>query len=85
MLRYCDGTSRHFKELYQRHSKSLYRFIALAFTTVEWLTADVKPAFTQKARPNYRQRYFKTFLYQIARNRLIDFNAPNQLLLDQRY
>lgn len=84
MLRYCDGDFAAFKELYQRHCKSLYRFIAWRSPRVEWVDEVMQESWAalHKARPNYQvNASFKTFLYQIARNRLIDLMRQHQLLL----
>ena len=84
MLRYCDGDFAAFKELYQRHSKPLYRFIAWRSPRVEWVDEVMQESWAalHKARPSYQvSASFKTFLYQIARNRLIDLMRQHQLLL----
>lgn len=84
MLRYCDGDFAAFKELYQRHSKPLYRFIAWRSPRAEWVDEVMQESWAalHKARANYQvSASFKTFLYQIARNRLIDLMRQHQLLL----
>lgn len=84
MLRYCDGDFAAFKELYQRHSKPLYRFIAWRSPRTEWVDEVMQDSWT--ALHNARAQYhpsasFKTYLYQIAKNRLIDLMRQHQLVL----
>lgn len=75
MRDYCDGDLRAFKELYRRHNGGLYRFIAWRSPRKEWVEEIVQDSWA--ALHTVRQHYtpvakFKTYLYQIARNRLID-------------
>lgn len=75
MLCYCDGDLLAFKELYRRHSEGLYRFIAWRSPRKEWVDEIVQDSWA--ALHAARERYepvagFRTYLYQIARNRLID-------------
>lgn len=84
MLRYCDGDFAAFKELYQRHSRPLYRFIAWRSPRAEWVDEIMQDSWT--ALHNARSQYqvsasFKTYLYQIARNRLIDLIRQHQIVL----
>lgn len=84
MLRYCDGDFTAFKELYQRHSKPLYRFIAWRSPRTEWVDEVMQDSWTalHNARAGYHaSASFKTYLYQIARNRLIDLMRQNQIIL----
>ncbi|WMW81583.1 sigma-70 family RNA polymerase sigma factor [Undibacterium cyanobacteriorum] len=84
MLRYCDGDFAAFKELYQRHSKPLYRFIAWRSPRAEWVDEVMQESWAalHKARASYQvSASFKTFLYQIAKHRLIDLMRQHQLLL----
>lgn len=74
-LRYRDGDLAAFDELYRRHSRGLYRFIAWRSPRREWVDEVMQDSWA--ALHQARGRYvvgssFRTFLYQIARNRLID-------------
>ena len=75
MLRYCSGDYSAFEMLYQRHSRGLYRFISWQSPRIDWADDITQDTWTRLhyARANYKpQASFKTLLYQIARNRLID-------------
>jgi RNA polymerase sigma factor (sigma-70 family) len=74
MLGYCSGDAGAFEVLYQRHKGPLYRFIlrqcGQAF--VEELFQDIWLKVI-KSRMSYQVKStFKTWLYHIARNRIID-------------
>lgn len=74
-LRYRDGDYGAFEELYRRHSRGLYRFLAWRAPRREWVDEVMQDSWA--ALHQSRGRYvasasFRTFLYQIARNRLID-------------
>lgn len=84
MLRYCDGDLPAFKELYQRHSRGLYRFLAWRSPRREWVDEIAQDSWVSlhHARSRYQpQASFRTYLYQIARNRLIDLLRQQQPLL----
>jgi RNA polymerase sigma-70 factor (ECF subfamily) len=75
MLSYRSGDLLAFKELYRRHSQGLYRFIAWRCPRRDWVDEIVQDAWANlhAARASYQpQAAFRTYLYQIARNRLID-------------
>jgi RNA polymerase sigma-70 factor (ECF subfamily) len=75
MLRYRDGDLDAFRELYRRHSKGLYLFVAWRSPRREWVDEIVQDSWANlhQARARYEpQSGFRTFLFQIARNRLID-------------
>lgn len=75
MLRYCGGDYAAFEALYHRHGRGLYRFIAWQCPRVDWVEEIVQDAWMglHRARENYQpSAAFKTLLYQIARNRMID-------------
>ena len=75
MLSYRDGDLLAFKELYRRHSGGLYRFIAWRSPRKEWVDEVVQDSWAalHAARARYEPLAgFRTYLYQIARNRLID-------------
>lgn len=75
MLAYRDGHAHAFEKLYLRHKTALYRFILRQCgneSTAEELFQDVWASLI-KARARYSvSAKFTTWLYQIARNRLID-------------
>jgi RNA polymerase sigma-70 factor (ECF subfamily) len=75
MLRYCEGELAAFKELYRRHCQGLFRFIAWRLPREEWAEEVAQETWIalHHARATYQpQAKFRTFLYQIARNRLVD-------------
>ncbi|WP_296943033.1 sigma-70 family RNA polymerase sigma factor [uncultured Massilia sp.] len=74
-LRYRDGDLAAFEELYRRHRQGLYRFIAWRSPRREWVDEVMQDSWAalHQARGRYvASASFRTFLYQIARNRLID-------------
>jgi RNA polymerase sigma factor (sigma-70 family) len=84
MERYRDGDLAAFKELYQRHSGGLYRFIAWRSPRREWVDEIIQDSWASlhTARDRYQpDAQFRTYLYQIARNRLIDLMRQRQLIL----
>lgn len=84
MLCYRDGDLLAFKELYRRHSGGLFRFIAWRSPRSEWVDEIVQDCWAglHAARARYQpQAGFRTYLYQIARNRLIDLLRQKQMLL----
>ncbi len=75
MLSYRDGDLLAFKELYLRHSKGLYLFLAWRSPRKEWVDEIAQDSWANlhQARARYvPQASFRTYLFQIARNRLID-------------
>jgi RNA polymerase sigma-70 factor (ECF subfamily) len=75
MLRYGGGDLPAFRELYRRHREGLYRFVAWRSPRRAWVDEIVQDAWASlhAARAGYQpQAAFRTWLYQIARNRLID-------------
>lgn len=85
MLRYAGGDLAAFRALYQRHQRGLYRFIAWRSPRRDWV--DEVAQETWVALHQARARYvptarFRTFLYQIARNRLIDLQRQAPTLTD---
>jgi RNA polymerase sigma-70 factor (ECF subfamily) len=83
MLRYADGDLAAFRELYGRHHRGLYRFLAWRSPRREWVdeVAQDSWAALHLARARYEvTASFRTFLYQIARNRLIDLQRQPQPL-----
>ncbi|MBY0574908.1 MAG: sigma-70 family RNA polymerase sigma factor [Undibacterium sp.] len=84
MLRYCAGDLLAFQELYRRHSAALYRFIAWRSPRVEWVDEIMQDSWTALhfARDRYKvEARFRSYLYQIARHRLLDLIAQHQLVL----
>lgn len=75
MLSYSQGNIHAFETLYSRHKDSLYRFLLRQCghtATAEELFQDVWMNLI-RSRENYRvQATFRTFLYHMAHNRLID-------------
>jgi RNA polymerase sigma-70 factor (ECF subfamily) len=83
MLRYADGDLAAFRELYSRHHRGLYRFLAWRSPRRDWVdeVAQESWAALHQARVRYEvTASFRTFLYQIARNRLIDLQRQPQPL-----
>jgi len=75
MLRYAAGELAAFQVLYERHRGGLYRYFLRQSPrdVAEELFQDVW-ARVIKARRNYRpDARFRTWLYTLARNRLIDY------------
>ena len=84
MIRYGEGDLLAFRELYQRHRVGLYRFIAWRSPRAEWVDEVVQDAWANlhTARSRYRpDASFRTYLFQIARNRLLDLLRQHQLQL----
>lgn len=86
MQLYCKGDLLAFKELYQRHSHGLYRFISWRSPRREWVDEIVQDSWAalHTARTSYTPLAgFRTYLYQIARNRLIDLLRQKESQLVQ--
>ncbi|CAN5767475.1 ECF family RNA polymerase sigma factor SbrI [soil metagenome] len=84
MLRYCEGDLPAFQELYKRHSRGLYNFLAWRSPRREWVDEVAQDSWINlhQARERYQpQASFRTYLYQIARNRLIDLIRQPQAQL----
>ena len=84
MLRYCAGDLLAFDALYARHRLGLYRFIAWRSPRAEWVDEIVQDAWASlhHARGRYQpDASFRTYLYQIARNRLFDLLRQHQPVL----
>jgi RNA polymerase sigma factor (sigma-70 family) len=84
MLQYRGGDLPAFRELYRRHSEGLYRFIAWRSPRRDWVDEIVQDAWAamHMARGGYQpQAAFRTWLYQIARNRLIDLLRQREAML----
>ena len=84
MQQYRAGDLHAFKVLYQRHSAGLYRFIAWRSPRQAWVEEIVQDSWAalHEARSRYEpSASFRTWLYQIARNRLIDLLRHKEALL----
>lgn len=84
MMRYREGDLRAFEELYGRHRHGLYRFISWRSPREDWVDEIVQDSWANlhHARGRYRpDATFRTYLYQIARNRLLDLVRQHQDLL----
>ena len=84
MERYRDGDIASFKALYKRYSGRLYQFIFWHSPRKDWVDEIAQDAWTSLhgARHRYQGHLnFRTHLYQIARNRLIDLLRQHQDLL----
>ncbi len=83
MLRYAGGDLEAFRQLYQRHQRGLYRFLAWRSPRRDWVDEVAQESWIalHQARGRYQaSASFRTFLYQIARNRLIDLQRQPQPL-----
>jgi RNA polymerase sigma factor (sigma-70 family) len=84
MLRYREGDLTAFEELYGRHRQGLYRFIAWRSPRADWVDEIVQDSWANlhHARARYQpDAPFRTYLYQIARNRLLDLLRQQAPLL----
>lgn len=84
MLRYREGDLSAFEELYRRHRLGLYRFIAWRSPRADWVDEIVQDSWANlhHARARYQpDASFRTYLYQIARNRLLDLLRQQAPLL----
>jgi len=84
MMQYRDGDLHAFEELYRRHRVGLYRFIAWRSPRADWVDEVVQDSWANlhHARARYQpDASFRTYLYQIARNRLLDLLRQQQPLL----
>jgi RNA polymerase sigma-70 factor, ECF subfamily len=76
MLAYQRGDSTAFDCLYHRHKDGLFAFLYRSCprqAVVEELAQDAWVAVINAAARYQPQASFRTWLYQIARNRLVDF------------
>lgn len=75
MIAYCNGDAGAFAELYARHRAALYRFIRrqCAGAVADELFQDVWTKLIVARRHYQPSAKFTTYLYQVARNRLIDY------------
>jgi RNA polymerase sigma-70 factor (ECF subfamily) len=76
MLAYQRGDSAAFECLYHRHKNGLYAFLynsCPSMAVVEELAQDAWMGVVNSAASYRAQAQFRTWLYQIARNRMADF------------
>jgi RNA polymerase sigma factor (sigma-70 family) len=84
MIQYREGDLHAFEELYNRHRLGLYRFISWRSPRADWVDEIVQDSWANlhHARARYQpDASFRTYLYQIARNRLLDLLRQQQHLL----
>jgi len=74
MIAYCNGDADAFAQLYGRHRGPLYRYIRrqCANAVADELFQDVWTRLIVARRHYQPSAKFSTYLYQVARNRLID-------------
>lgn len=76
MLQYRDGDAGAFEVVYQRHKGALYRYMSRLSNGAPVLDELYQEVWLSviKARERYRpMAKFKTYLYQIAHNMIIDY------------
>jgi len=75
MLAYAQGDATAFEQLYSRHERAVYRFLLRSVkipAVAEDLLQDVFVGVIGAAGRYVPQAQFTTWLYRVARNRLID-------------
>ncbi|MDR9754897.1 RNA polymerase sigma factor [Pseudomonas sp. SZMC_28357] len=75
LARYRSGEATAFDALYQRHRQGLYRFLLGLSGKAEWAEEVYQDTWLSLIRSTSQPQgraSFRTWLYQIARNRLID-------------
>ena len=75
MHQYREGDLPAFNELYRRHARGLYNFILWRSPRKEWVEEIIQETWCglHTAKTNYEAKAeFRTFLFQIARNKLVD-------------
>ena len=84
MLLYRAGDLGAFRELYRRHHRGLYSFISWRCPRKDWVDDIMQDSWANlhQARARYQpQASFRTYLFQIARNRLIDLLRQHRMIL----
>ena len=74
-LAYARGNTASFEELYNRHERAVYRFLLRSVRVPSVAEEMLQEVFLSVIRsaPHYEPRArFTTWLYRIARNRLVD-------------
>ena len=86
MLQYQRGDYSAFQELYMRHKASLFRFISRQVKppqSAEEVFQDIWLNIVKSASRYQPTAKFKTFLYQVAHNRIIDYyRSKDQRAMD---
>jgi RNA polymerase sigma-70 factor (ECF subfamily) len=85
MIAYCNGDADAFAQLYARHRAALYKFIRrqCVGAVADELFQDVWTRLIVARRQYQPTAKFSTYLYQVARNRLIDhFRSSGRNLED---
>lgn len=86
MLQYQRGDYSAFQELYMRHKASLFRFISRQVKppqSAEEVFQDIWLNIVKSASRYQPSAKFKTFLYQVAHNRIIDYyRSKDQRAMD---
>ena len=81
MIAYRDGDTESFDELYRRHRKPLYRYVASSCEQAATAAELFQDIWTRviDARHGYSESApFQAWLYRIARNRMIDHYRANR-------
>jgi len=76
MLRYREGDSAAFEQVYSRHKGPLYRYFKRQCSTLEIAEELFQEVWMSiiKSRSNYiSSAKFSTYMYTIAHNKLVDF------------
>ncbi len=82
MLRYARGDLRAFEVLYSRHRAALYRYLARQMRNAESANDLFQEVWSKviASRERYEPRaQFRTFLYRIARNCVIDYSRRSSV------
>lgn len=82
MLRYARGDMRAFDVLYSRHRAALYRYLARQMRNGESANDLFQEVWSKviASRERYEPRaQFRTFLYRIARNCVIDYSRRSSV------
>ncbi len=75
MMRFAAGDTRAFERIYDRHERAVYRFLLRSVriqAVADELLQEVWISVIRNARAYKPQALFTTWLYRIARSRLID-------------
>jgi len=80
LLAYSQGDTNAFETLYSRYKKSLFNYLRRQCSNssiAEELSHDVWLAVIKQANSFEQKALFKTWLYRIAHNRLVDYWRKN--------
>ena len=84
MLNYREGDNDAFAALYQRHKGPLYRYLLHGSSnkaTAEELFQDIWANLINAKERYQAEAGFKTYLFRLAHNRLVDYYRRNRLKL----